>query len=121
MATQLTKDHTLAQERADLGIPEHQTPKRAHHLVTRAIGVIRHVQPDLHCHKIALGDSLLLASDGLYRYIEPKEIVAWLKAASGPAVVDSLVSLARETKESTTAGPLAAFSQATISLGSMYR
>ena len=93
-ATQLTKDHTLAQERADLGIPEHQTPKRAHHLVTRAIGVIRHVQPDLHCHKIALGDSLLLASDGLYRYIEPKEIVAWLKAASGPAVVDSLVSLA---------------------------
>ncbi|MEC7241144.1 MAG: cyclic nucleotide-binding domain-containing protein [Myxococcota bacterium] len=93
-ATQLTKDHTLAQERADLGIPPEQTPKRAHHLVTRAIGVVRHVQPDLHCHDLRVGDSLLLASDGLYRYVQPPEIVAWLKAASGPAVVDSLVSLA---------------------------
>ena len=93
-ATQLTKDHTLAQERADLGIPPEQTPKRAHHLVTRAIGVIRNVQVDLHRHTLEVGDSLLLASDGLYRYVEPKEIVAWLRAASGPAVVDSLVSLA---------------------------
>lgn len=91
---QLTKDHTLAQERKDLGIPDHQTPKRAHHLVTRAIGVIRHVKPDLIRLELKVGDSLLLGSDGLYRHVEPKEIAAWLKAARGPAVVDSLVSLA---------------------------
>ena len=48
VAKQLTKDHTLAQERKDLGIPESKTSKRAQHLVTRAIGVVRHVQPDLH-------------------------------------------------------------------------
>jgi len=93
-AQQITKDHTLAQERKDLGIPEHQTSKRAHHLVTRAIGVVRHVQADLLHLELKYGDSLLLASDGLYRHVEPHEIVAWLKAAHGPAVVDSLVSLA---------------------------
>jgi serine/threonine protein phosphatase PrpC len=91
---QLTKDHTLAQERADLGIPEDQTSRRAHHLVTRAIGVVRHVQADLLHLELKVGDSILLGSDGLYRHVEPKEIAAWLKAARGPAVVDSLVSLA---------------------------
>jgi len=94
VAQQLTKDHTLAQERKDLGIPEHKTSKRAQHLVTRAIGVVRHVQPDLHLIELKVGDSILLASDGLYRHVEPDEIVAWLQAAHGPAVVDSLVSLA---------------------------
>lgn len=93
---QLTKDHTLVQERIDRGILTEEeaetSPQRS--VITRAIGVSAKVNVDHSRLELELGDKLILSSDGLYRYMSDGELAKWSGATSGAATVDTLVTLA---------------------------
>jgi len=63
----LTRDHSLVQEQLDQGL---LTSDRArghplNHILTRALGTVKHVSPDVYSGAYAPGDVYLLASDGL--------------------------------------------------------
>jgi protein phosphatase len=62
--TQVTRDHTLAQECIDIGLP---IPCRSwHHKLTQCLGgPDREVQVEFHHFKLSDGDQLLLCTDGL--------------------------------------------------------
>jgi len=66
--SQLTRDHTLAQEYADLGmIPQEEVAShRLHHVLTRAVGSHEETpEADYRHVRAAPGDRLLICSDGL--------------------------------------------------------
>ncbi|MCP4542052.1 MAG: SpoIIE family protein phosphatase [Chloroflexi bacterium] len=75
--TQLTRDHTLAQQKADVGIiPQDQVETDpGHHMLTRSMGAIQNVQVDLFPPlQLAPGDIVLLCSDGLTDMLKNAEI-----------------------------------------------
>jgi protein phosphatase len=75
---QLTRDHTLAQDCLDLGLP---VPYRSwHHALTNCLGggPGREVQVEFHHLRLADGDRLLLCSDGLTDMVPDAEIAQFL-------------------------------------------
>ena len=86
---QLTKDHSLVQEWVDAGVltPEEaeQAPNR--HVITRAIGAKRSVEPDVQPLEMGADDLILLCSDGLSGMLADAEIAKLLgeRAAEGDA------------------------------------
>jgi serine/threonine protein phosphatase PrpC len=63
----LTRDHSLLQEQLDAGAitPEQASMSPHRNLVTRALGIERHVELEMHEHNVKAGDVFLLCSDGL--------------------------------------------------------
>jgi serine/threonine protein phosphatase PrpC len=63
----LTRDHSLLQEQLDAGAitPEQASLSPHRNLVTRALGIERHVELEMHEHNVKAGDVFLLCSDGL--------------------------------------------------------
>jgi protein phosphatase len=75
--TQLTRDHTLAQEYLDAGLPV-ETPSW-HRILTNCLGgAEREVQIEFHHVRLADGDQLLLCTDGLTDLVGGEEIAAIL-------------------------------------------
>lgn len=64
---QITKDHSLLQEQLDAGLitPEQAQTSLNKNLVTRALGVEDTVMLEVHEHRVELGDTYLMCSDGL--------------------------------------------------------
>lgn len=85
--TRITHDHSYVQELVDAGrISEEEA--RTHekrHLVTRAVGAVRTVTPDVRTVAWQTGDRLLLCSDGLFGMVEEKEIAEILMEEHPPA------------------------------------
>jgi serine/threonine protein phosphatase PrpC len=78
ICAQITHDHSLIAEQLQKGL---LTPEMAEHsslqsVITRAIGMADTVEPDLFAATLQTEDTLLLASDGLTRYLQPAEIAA---------------------------------------------
>ncbi len=78
---QITRDHSLLQEQIDAGLI---TPEAALHspnknLITRAVGVDREVDIEVHEHATRAGDIYLLCSDGLSDMLGHAELTATLK------------------------------------------
>lgn len=73
---QLTKDHTVVQERVDLGLltPEQARIHPLSHILTRALGIEPDVEVDLLTGALEPGDVFLLASDGLSGMLSDEEI-----------------------------------------------
>jgi serine/threonine protein phosphatase PrpC len=66
-------------------------------VITRAIGAADTVVPDLFAAELQSQDMLLLASDGLTRYMQPAEIASIVAAdAELPAICRSLIEHAKE-------------------------
>lgn len=65
--TQITRDHSMLQERVDAGYltPEEAAVAPGKNLLTRALGVEDGVAVELHAHEVADGDVYLMCSDGL--------------------------------------------------------
>ena len=65
--TEITRDHSLLQEQLDAGAitPEQASLSPHRNLVTRALGIERHVELEMHEHNVKAGDVFLLCSDGL--------------------------------------------------------
>jgi len=82
----ITKDHTVAQQYADLGvIPQEAVPSHhASHMLTKAIGApTDSLSGDMHHLRIENGDRLLLCSDGLTDMASEEQILSVLRSRPG--------------------------------------
>lgn len=96
---QITQDHSLLDEEIRSGniTPEMAAASNLQSVITRAVGVADTVEPDLFAATLQPNDLLLLASDGLTRYINPEEIA--LAASTGSelsAICDALIEHAKQ-------------------------
>lgn len=90
----ITRDHTMAQEFADLGVirQDEVATHRMHHVLTRAVGGLQEqIEGDMEHLRLAHGDRLLLCSDGLTNMAGEAEIGAVL--ATRPASQDACQAL----------------------------
>lgn len=82
----LTRDHSVVQElidRGELNAEEAESHPESH-LVTRAVGGGPELEVDLVSVPLAVGDRLLLCSDGLTRCVYEQTVEALLKDAKSP-------------------------------------
>lgn len=94
---QLTRDHSLMADMIEAGqLTEAEArvhPNRS--VITRAIGLDPHMQPDLYELNVETGDRLLLCSDGICGMIEDHEIASIMRQApSAQSCADQLVEAA---------------------------
>jgi protein phosphatase len=96
---QLTKDHSLLQERLDAG---HLTPEQAltstdRFLVTRALGVEDLAEVEVAEHRVESGDLYLMCSDGLNDMVPDAHITALLQQSLPlPQKAEHLINAANE-------------------------
>jgi len=96
---QITQDHSLLDEQLRSGMitPEMAATSDLQSVITRAIGAAETVQPDLFAAELQPEDVLLLATDGLTRYLQPAEIASIISAhVELPAICQSLVEEAKQ-------------------------
>ncbi len=74
--SQLTQDHSLAEELVRRGVltPEEALYAAPSNVLTRALGVRDQVAEDIIYHSVEPGDLFLLCSDGLYNMLEDAEM-----------------------------------------------
>lgn len=91
----LTRDHSVVQDLLDAGeITAREAERHPYaHLVTRALGAAESALPDRITLDLAVGDRLLLCSDGISRSLDPQEAVATVGRPLA-AYVDSLLNQA---------------------------
>jgi PPM family protein phosphatase len=81
----LTRDHSPLQEQLDAGLitaeQAAQSPQR--NLVTRALGMQRHVDVEMHEHTALPGDLFLLCSDGLSEMVSDAQLFTLLSQDIG--------------------------------------
>src|SRR5579871_4987663 len=77
-ATQVTRDHTIANEQVRLGLVSAQDAAGSDtsHILSRSLGTELVANVDTNDHQIFAGDVLLLCSDGLHNYLEGAEMAA---------------------------------------------
>lgn len=96
--TQLTKDHTEAQDLVDQGtLTEEEAkvwPRR--NVITRAIGVMDDLELDLQQGETVVGDVFVLCSDGLTGHVEDDEICEKASSLSAQDACNALVDLTLE-------------------------
>ena len=98
---QLTVDHSYINELIRNGT---LTIENAHNadlrgmesIITRAVGVAAEVQPDFFSVDLTPGTAVLLATDGLTRYLVADEIAAILNASSFDSSCANLIDLAKK-------------------------
>jgi len=73
---QLTRDHTLANEQAKLGLISGREAASASNknLLSRSLGINMFVSADTSEHELAAGDLLVLCSDGLHGPVKEREL-----------------------------------------------
>jgi protein phosphatase len=65
-------------------------------VITRAVGVAAEVQPDFFSVDLKPGTAILLATDGLTRYLQPDEIASVLHASPFESACTNLIDLAKQ-------------------------
>jgi protein phosphatase len=94
---QVTRDHTLAQELADAGMPKSETAEFGHILTNVLGGPGGHSTTDVHHFALENGDSLLLCTDGLTDLVTDEEIARTLDSGGdAQSLCRALVGLALE-------------------------
>lgn len=98
-ATVLTRDHTIANEHARLGLLSEEDVAEAEtrHILSRSLGTGLSVSAEISDHQVFAGDILLLCSDGLHGAVSPEEIAyVASETADVEAAARKLVALANE-------------------------
>jgi PPM family protein phosphatase len=83
---QITVDHSWVLEQVALGVLNHEQA-RSHPLrnvVTRAIGAAAELNVDITAHQMAVGDVLLMCSDGLSGMVVDSELERIVRENPGP-------------------------------------
>jgi serine/threonine protein phosphatase PrpC len=96
---QMTQDHSLVEEGLQNGLltPEMAENSSLRSVITRAIGMADTVQPDFFVATLQAEDMLLLASDGLTRYLTPSEIASIaLAGVELPVICKEFVECAKQ-------------------------
>ncbi|HTZ58689.1 MAG TPA: Stp1/IreP family PP2C-type Ser/Thr phosphatase [Acidobacteriaceae bacterium] len=99
VGVQITQDHSLLEEQVRGGIitAEMAATSNLQSVITRAIGAAETVEPDFFAADLQPDDLLLLATDGLTRYLRQEEIAAIASAPVDlPAICQNLVELAKQ-------------------------
>lgn len=97
--TQLTEDHTLVQEQLNRGIitQEEMEDHTLRHVITRSIGGRENVEVEVEELPLAVGDQLLLCSDGLSSSLGNEDISRILQAEADLEIAcDQLIRSALE-------------------------
>jgi protein phosphatase len=97
-ARQLTRDHTVANDQARLGLLSGSEAGKAStsHVLSRSLGTGLFLNPDVSEHQILPGDLLLLCSDGLHHSVTEADIAAAAPIGDLEAAGRSLISIANE-------------------------
>jgi serine/threonine protein phosphatase PrpC len=96
---QLSEDHTYVAELVKRGMATLEQAKKGPYanVITRAVGIQKSIRPDTLIFDILPGDTLLLCSDGLTKYLEaPDEIGAYLDVEDIEGAPGTLVDLANQ-------------------------
>ena len=98
---QLTVDHSYLNELIRTGLVAVEDAatvdlKGMRSVITRAVGVAPTVDPDFFSVDLSPGDTVLLASDGLTRYVEAKEICHMVGDPDLDGSARNLIELAKE-------------------------
>jgi serine/threonine protein phosphatase PrpC len=96
---QITQDHSLLDEQIRSGMitPEMAANSGLQSVITRAIGAAETVEPDFFAAELQPEDLLLLATDGLTRYLQPEEIASIATPQMElPAICYNLVELTKQ-------------------------
>jgi serine/threonine protein phosphatase PrpC len=98
MLTRLTTDHTVAQKLNDDGIAPLDPESLLNNVLWNSLGANQAApQPQIWKQNLALGDILLLCSDGLTKHVSDQEIGAVLGSGEASAVqCGRLIQLANE-------------------------
>ncbi|MHB8680733.1 MAG: Stp1/IreP family PP2C-type Ser/Thr phosphatase, partial [Acidimicrobiales bacterium] len=97
--TQLTKDHSVAEELVERGeLSEAEAAVHPHrHILTRALGVAPDVEVDVWQVTPEAGDRFLLCSDGLSNEISTRRMTSVLSSTPDPQqAAETLVRMANE-------------------------
>lgn len=81
---QLTRDHSLVQEKLRSGIISRDQVKtdRMKNVITRSVGFEQHVQVDLYQYRFQPGDAFVICSDGLSGPVEDHQILETVLAST---------------------------------------
>jgi len=84
--TRITTDHSYVQELVNEGVISAEDARRhpQKNIVTRALGIDRHVAVDVFSHDVKPGDRFLLCSDGLVDEVTDTQIASVLSAQTSP-------------------------------------
>jgi protein phosphatase len=99
VCVQITQDHSLIQEQLQNGLLTQEMAENSslQSVITRAIGMAETVEPDLFAATLQAEDMLLLASDGLTRYLDPTEIASIASVdVELPVICKQFVECARQ-------------------------
>lgn len=79
---QLTKDHSLVQEKMNLGFYTREQAQKdpQKNILTRTVGVERQLDVDLFAYTVNKGDLFLLCSDGLHGKVSDKSIASIIRS-----------------------------------------
>jgi protein phosphatase len=98
-ATQITRDHTVANEQIRLGVVTAQEAKEGstRHILSRSLGTDLIANVDTNDHQVFAGDVLLLCSDGLHGVVQATEMGAVCGHGSDlQAAAEKLIALAND-------------------------
>ncbi len=96
--TQLTRDHTVAEDMADQGVAVSEALSSAYqNVITRGVGLGDDIDLAVHEDEVQPGDVYLLCSDGLSSYVPPERLRACLRAGTAQAITRALIESALET------------------------
>lgn len=80
--SQLTRDHTIAQQMLDRGIPRPTLPHDAHQTLWQSLGGVRKIYPSITSLRLQRGDRFLFCTDGVYNQIRDREILTLSQASN---------------------------------------
>lgn len=86
MLQQLTRDHSVVADLVEAGeiSPAEARTHQWRSYITRALGLDAYVQADLYELNVAVGDRLMLCSDGLYSMVPDEDICAIMREHHDP-------------------------------------
>ncbi len=93
---QVTKDHTMVQALVERGeITSDQAKNHPQkHVITRALGVEQGIDIDYCEVQAAIGDVLMICTDGLTNFVEESEMVDIVRKSGAEGCLDALINTA---------------------------
>jgi len=98
MISRVTRDHSLVQQLVDSGIIKEEEAElhESSSVITRAVGVAEEFAMDVVSGEVQAGDLFLLASDGLTRVLNDREIAIEIERSTLEQGVDNLLQTVLE-------------------------
>ena len=98
---QMTRDHSLVQEKLNMGIYDREGAKKDPHknVLVRTVGFESEVEVDIYHYKVARNDIFLLCSDGLHGKVSDEDIIHIINRNIPDPAVATQTSLDETVKE----------------------